>query len=48
MEAVGTQQSKYYPGTVVDATAGTHYYVMYSNNEWRRTLVAVARSLHRV
>ena len=28
--------------------AGTHYYVMYSNNEWRRTLVAVARSLHRV
>ncbi|HLJ55415.1 MAG TPA: hypothetical protein VKT77_10275, partial [Chthonomonadaceae bacterium] len=25
MEAVGTEQSKYYPGKVVDATAGTHY-----------------------
>jgi hypothetical protein len=28
--------------------AGTHFYTMYSNNEWRRTLVAVARSLHRI
>jgi len=25
MNAVGTEQSKYYPGKVVDATAGTHY-----------------------
>jgi hypothetical protein len=33
---------------VLEWKGGQHYYVMYSNNEWRRTLVASARSLHRV
>jgi hypothetical protein len=33
---------------VIAWKAGRDYYVTYSNNEWRRTLVAFARSLRRV